>query len=183
MSTSTPRPPSRTGASSSGTRTATSTPTAPSSGRLLWASNAGSYVYSAPAIWRKTVYVGSYDGYFYAFDAATGARRWRTRIGASIHGAPTVLDGLVYFSTCGTCGQRGSRGAAFGPRATYALDARTGRRVWRFFAGHYSPVVADREHVYVAGSTRVYALEERSAKRSAKKSKPARTRKAKGQTK
>ena len=139
MSTSTPRPPSRTGASSLANTDGNVYAYGASSGRLLWASNAGSYVYSAPAIWRKTVYVGSYDGYFYAFDAATGARRWRTRIGASIHGAPTVLDGLVYFSTCGTCGQRGSRGAAFGPRATYALDARTGRRVWRFFAGHYSP--------------------------------------------
>ena len=131
-------------------------------GRLLWASNAGSYVYSAPAVWYRTVYVGSYDGHLYAFNAATGARRWRTRIGASIHGASTVIDGLVYFSTCGTCGQRGSRPAAFGPRATYALDARTGRRVWRFFAGHYSPVVADRDHLYGAGSTRVWALERRS---------------------
>lgn len=152
-----------------------------SSGRLLWASNAGSYVYSAAAVWNRTVYVGSYDGFLYAFDAATGARRWRTSVGASIHGAPSVLDGLVYFSSCGTCGRRGSRPAASGPRATYALDARTGRRVWRFFAGHYSPVVADRDRIYIAGSTRVFALEERS-RRSARKSRPATTTKAKGQT-
>ena len=32
-----------------------------------------------------------------------------------------------------------------GPAATYALDARTGRLVWRYPVGHYSPVVADAE--------------------------------------
>ncbi len=130
-------------------------------GRLLWSSHAGSYVYTAPAIWNRTVYVGSYDGYFYAFDAATGALRWRFDAGASIHGAPSIFGGLVYFATCGTCGSRGSRPAAYGPRATYALNARTGRLVWKFPAGHYSPVVADADRIYVTGSTRVYALTER----------------------
>jgi outer membrane protein assembly factor BamB len=153
------------------------------SGRLLWASNAGSYVYTAPAIWNRTVYVGSYDGNVYAFDAATGARRWRRNLGASIHGAPSVISGLVYFGACGTCGQRGSRYAAAGRRATYALDARTGRVVWRYPVGHYSPVVADQKRIYVVGSTRVYALEDRSRKRSTKKSKPARTRNVNGQSK
>ena len=52
----------------------------------------------------------------------------------------------------------------------------------RFFGGHYSPVVADRERIYVAGSTRVYALEERSRART-RKSRPARTTKTKGQSK
>ena len=58
-------------------------------------------------------------------------RRGAGRRPGSIHGAPTVMDGLVYFATCGTCGQRGSRYAKRGPRATFALDARTGKRVWR----------------------------------------------------
>jgi outer membrane protein assembly factor BamB len=135
------------------------------SGRLLWSSNAGSYAYAAPAIWNRTVYVGSYDGYMYAFDAATGSRRWRQWIGASIHGAASVIDGLLYFATCGTCGQHGSRPAALGPRHTYALDAQTGRKVWRFFDGHYSPVVADRRRLYVVGTGRVYGLVDRARAR------------------
>jgi outer membrane protein assembly factor BamB len=134
-------------------------------GRLLWAQRAGSYVYTAAAVWRKTVYVGSYDGNVYAFDAATGDERWRRELPAAIHGAPTILAGRIYFSTCGTCGQRGSRYAKRGPNVTVALDARTGRVVWRFGDGRYSPVVADAKRVYLAGSTSVYALVERKRAR------------------
>lgn len=138
-------------------------------GRLLWARPVGTYVYTAPAVWDRKVYVGTYDGAFLALDAATGNVRWRHDTHGSVHGAPTVLDGLVYFATCGTCGERGTRGAERGPRRTYALDARTGRQVWSFPDGHYSPVVADAERVYLSGSTRVYALEPRTT-RTKKKS-------------
>jgi len=133
------------------------------SGHLLWSSNAGTYVYTAPAIWNKTVYVGSYDGRFYAFDAATGAHRWTYNAHSSIHGAPSIISGLVYFSTCGTCGSHGQRFAALGPRHTYALNARTGKLVWRYNFGHYSPVVADEERIYIASTARITALTDRSA--------------------
>jgi outer membrane protein assembly factor BamB len=131
-------------------------------GRLLWARPAGSYVYTAAAVWKRKVFVGTYDGFFLALDAATGDVVWRHDTKGSVHGAPTVMDGLVYFATCGTCGHKGTRRAEKGPRATYALDARTGRQVWSFPDGHYSPVVADAARVYLVGSTRVYALEPRT---------------------
>jgi outer membrane protein assembly factor BamB len=152
------------------------------SGRLLWAQQAGSYVYSAAAVWNKTVYVGSYDGNVYAFDAATGDLRWTYSSPGSIHGAPTILDGLVYFSTCGTCGSRGSRYAKSGPRTTFALDARTGKLVWTFPDGHYSPIVADQERIYLTGSTRIYAFAPRRPARSAAASSDASATPARGQT-
>ena len=68
------------------------------------------------------------------------------------------MDGLIYFSTCGTCGHRGSRYAKMGPRSTFALDARTGRIRWRFFDGRYSPIVSDGERVYLMGNTRLYGF-------------------------
>jgi outer membrane protein assembly factor BamB len=128
------------------------------SGKLLWAQHAGSYVYAAAAIWNKTVYVGSYDGTMYALDAATGDIRWRYDAPSAIHGAPTILNGLLYFSTCGTCGHRGSRYAKQGARGTYAIDATTGKLVWSFPDGKYSPLVADNQRIYIAGQTRLYAL-------------------------
>lgn len=127
-------------------------------GDLLWTQHAGTYVYTAAAVWKRTVYVGSYDGNVYALDAATGDIRWKRDLGASIHGAPTVIAGLIYFSTCGTCGHRGSRYAKMGPRKTFALDARTGRIVWSFGDGRYSPIVSDGIRVYLMGDTRLYGL-------------------------
>ena len=99
------------------------------SGRMLWARRAGTYVYTAAAVWRRRVFVGTYDGRVFALDAATGDVRWSSEAPAAVHGAPTVLDGLVYFSSCGTCGSNGQRYAKSGPFSTFAVDARTGKRV------------------------------------------------------
>jgi outer membrane protein assembly factor BamB len=128
-------------------------------GHLLWANHVGSYVYSAPAVWNGKVYVGTYDGRMFALNAATGGVVWRHEAPAAIHGAPTVLSGIVYFSTCPTCGSHGSRSAKSGPRGTWGLNATTGRQVWHFTDGQYSPVVADSERIYVAGRTHVYGFE------------------------
>ena len=127
-------------------------------GHLLWARHAGSYVYTAAAVWQRRVFIGTYDGYLIAYNAATGSEIWRHSAPAAIHGAPTVLGGLVYFSTCGTCGSHGSRSAKSGPRGTYAVDARTGRLVWHFSDGQYSPVVADSKRMYLVGRTHVYGF-------------------------
>jgi outer membrane protein assembly factor BamB len=124
-------------------------------GRLAWSTPTGSFVYAAAAVWRGTVYVGSYDHSFYALDAETGARRWSRDVGHPISGAPTVLDGLVYFSTCGSCSQYESDPEA---RHSYAVDARTGRFVWSFPDGEYSPVVSDGRRVYLVGFTTLYGL-------------------------
>jgi len=128
-------------------------------GHLLWARHAGSYVYTAAAVWHKRVFIGTYNGKFLAYNAATGDQLWSYDAPAAIHGAPSVVDGLVYFSTCPNCGQNGSRSAKSGPRGTFALDARTGRLVWRFSDGQYSPVVADSQRIYVVGWTHVYGFE------------------------
>jgi outer membrane protein assembly factor BamB len=128
------------------------------SGRLLWARSVGTYVYTAAAAWKRRIYIGTYDGRIMALDAATGDTWWSGDAPAAVHGAPTVLDGLVYYATCGTCGQKGSRYAKAGPFVTIAHDALTGKRVWSFGDGRYSPIVADGKRVYLVGSTRLYGL-------------------------
>jgi outer membrane protein assembly factor BamB len=129
-----------------------------SSGRLLWAQSAGTYVYTAAAVWRRRVYVGTYDGKFMAFNAATGDRLWTFNASAAVHGAPSVIDGLVYFAACPRCGSVASRYAKQGDRGTYALDALTGKLVWRWPDGIFSPAVADSRHLYITGRSRVFSF-------------------------
>jgi len=136
------------------------------SGHLLWARPVGSYVYTSPAVWKRRVYVGSYDGRFTALNAATGDVVWQRNVPGPIHGAPTVMAGLVYFSTAlGLRTSHASRYIKDGPRGTYALDARTGKLVWRQrHIGQYAPIVADDQRVLLVGATRVYALVPRKRK-------------------
>jgi outer membrane protein assembly factor BamB len=75
-----------------------------------------------------------------------------------ISGAPTVMAGLVYYSTFGKFTNSHQRRVEDGPFRTYALDARTGKPVWQFPDGQYSPVVADADRVYLSGSEAVYGL-------------------------
>ena len=117
------------------------------SGRLLWSRSTGGYVYGSPAVWRRLVLVGSYDHSFYALDAATGDVRWRFTANGRITGSASVIAGVVYFSTLA--------------ERTYALDAATGRELWRWPDGKYSPVVADRERLYLVGLGRLYGMVER----------------------
>src|SRR5262249_56183708 len=108
-------------------------------GQVVGAGEAGSYVYTAAAVWRREGIIGTYDGKLIAYNVATGDELWRHVAPAAIHGAPTVLGGLVYFSTCSGCGSPGSRGAQSGPRGTYAGNARDGRLVRAFAGGHALP--------------------------------------------
>ena len=64
---------------------------------LLWRYYpTGSKVYSSPAVVDGVVYVGSYDGYVYALDAATGEMIWRFHTGYNVYSSPAVVDGVVY---------------------------------------------------------------------------------------
>lgn len=126
------------------------------SGRTLWMRSLRSYVYASPTVWRGTVYVGSYDGRFHALDASTGATRWSAKAPGPISGKATVLAGAVYFSTCGAC----LAGAPPAVGRTFALDARTGRRLWSFPDGEYAPLVTDGRRAYLVGYSRLFALAE-----------------------
>ena len=91
------RPPrSRSGASTSATPTAASTRSPPTSGALALAQDTGAYVYGSPAVadvagLGPTVYIGSYDGTFYALNARTGDVRWSYAAGGKISGSATVV--------------------------------------------------------------------------------------------
>jgi len=76
------------------------------------------------------IFSGQLDGSFVALDQKTGQIKWRTQLedyhdGYSITGATRYYDGLVYSGMSGA--ENGVRGRV------YALDAKTGAEVWRFW--------------------------------------------------
>ncbi len=114
------------------------------SGKRIWSHSTGGYVYGSPAVWNRLVLAGSYSHTFYAFDAATGDTRWTFTANGPISGSATVVNGVVYFATL--------------KKTTYALAAQTGRLLWTFSDGQYTPVVADKDHLYLVGYARLYAF-------------------------
>ena len=101
------------------------------SGALSWSASTGAYVYSSPAVTDvpglgPTVYIGSYDGNFYAYDADSGGVRWSHAAGGRIDGSATVLGNVVYYSDLGS-------------NTTAGLNWRTGSKVFSFPDGEFSP--------------------------------------------
>ena len=105
-------------------------------GRQKWKAYTGGAVYFPPAVARRRVYVGSADGWVYAFEAATGRRLWRFRVGPSgrripvygklistwpVAGGVLVHKGIVY-AAAGIAHYDGTY--------VVALDAITGKVKW-----------------------------------------------------
>lgn len=120
-------------------------------GRLVWSHGTGAYVYGSPAVDGGRVFIGSYNHRFYALNAATGETVWAFTADGSISGSPTVVGRLVYFASLGRPGAR----------RTYGLDVRTGKKVWVWRDGGFSPVATDGSKLYVVGWGKIYAFEPR----------------------
>jgi len=118
----------------------------PSNAMLLtpsWDFATGDVVSASPAVVNGVVYVGSWDGFFYALDAATGTLKWKFQVdcqstvqpipaqcpggpsapqdrattdGGLITSSAAVVDGRVYFA---------------GGKTMYCLNATDGSLVWK----------------------------------------------------
>jgi len=119
-------------------------------GKLAWAHQTGSYVYSSPAVTAvpglgPTVYIGSYDGTMYALSAYSGAVRWAFHAGGRISGSPTILGRILYF-------------ADLGRHQTFALNLRTGGVIYTRHSGSFDPIVSDGRLIFLSGITGLYGL-------------------------
>ena len=97
-------------------------------------------------------------------------RAGRSTPGGAVHAAPTVMDGLVYYAVCSTCGSAAQRAVARGPRRDVAVRARDGKRVWRFPAAS-TPTRWWRtsERVYITGRSHQYAFAPKGSEAAARK--------------
>jgi outer membrane protein assembly factor BamB len=119
-------------------------------GKLAWAHQTGSYVYSSPAVTDTpglgpTVFIGSYDGTMYALSAYSGAVRWKYHVGGRISGSPTILGQVLYF-------------ADLGLHKTYALNLRTGAVIYTRHSGSFDPAISDGTRIFLSGITGLYGL-------------------------
>ena len=123
---------SRTAAS---TETILTTAAAPNL-RPLWTYKTGAMIAASATVVGGIAYVGSWDGYEYALNAATGTLIWKTYLGLTVVPAcsppqlgvssvPAVVNGVVYVGG--------------GDSNWYALDAATGAVLWSVPTGDNSP--------------------------------------------
>jgi outer membrane protein assembly factor BamB len=120
-------------------------------GTLAWSYSTGGYVYSGPVVANTrhtgpTVYIGSFDGNVYALNAKTGEPRWIRSAGGSVIGSLSAVGDIVY-------------AAEFTNGSTEGFAMKTGRRVFHYKTGTYTPVVSDGHRIYLVGYSSINALQ------------------------
>jgi eukaryotic-like serine/threonine-protein kinase len=113
--------------------------------------------FTALAVANQMIYVGNFDGFFYAFDQETGAENWKFQSGGIFWAGPAVEGDTVY---------------AGNDDVLYALNAQTGEQLWKFQmagSGVSEPTVSDgvlyvsdSSHEFPRGPRHLYALDAQS---------------------
>lgn len=78
--------------------------------------------FNTPIIKKNTLYFGSSDGNFYAFNLQSGYLRWAFQTKGTINSVPTSDDKAVYFGS--------------NDGFVYALSLKTGKKIWSFQSGY-----------------------------------------------
>jgi outer membrane protein assembly factor BamB len=122
-----------------------------SDGTLAWSYSTGGYAYSGPTVANTrhsppTVFIGSFDGNVYALDAKDGSVRWSRSAGGQVIGSLSAVGDIVY-------------AAEFTHNTTSGFMMKSGKRVFRYTYGTYSPVISDGRRIYLTGYSSITALE------------------------
>jgi outer membrane protein assembly factor BamB len=121
-----------------------------SDGELAWTYSTGGYAYSAPTVASTkhsppTVYIGSFDGNIYALDAKDGTVRWSRPVGGQVVGSLSAIGEIVYV-------------AEFTHQRTVGYMMRSGRKVFTYPKGTYTPIISDGRDLYLTGYSSITAL-------------------------
>jgi outer membrane protein assembly factor BamB len=120
-------------------------------GTLAWSYSTGGYAYSGPAVANTrhsppTVFIGSFDGNVYALNAKDGGVRWSRSAGGQVIGSLSAIGDIVYV-------------AEFTNKTTSGFMMRSGKRVFRYPKGTYTPVISDGRRIYLTGYSSITALQ------------------------
>jgi outer membrane protein assembly factor BamB len=120
-------------------------------GALAWSHSTGGYVYSGPVVANTrhtppTVYIGSFDGNIYALDAKNGETRWQRSAGGQVVGSLSAVGDIVYV-------------AEFTNGSTNGYEMKSGRQVFHYKTGTYTPVISDGRRIYLVGYSSINALQ------------------------
>ncbi len=120
-------------------------------GELAWSYSTGGYAYSGPTVANTkhsppTVFIGSFDGNIYAIDAKDGDLRWSRSAGGQVIGSLSAVGDIVYV-------------AEFTNKTTSGFMMRSGRRVFHYPKGTYTPVISDGRRIYLTGYSSITALQ------------------------
>ena len=127
-------------------------------GTLAWSYSTGGYAYSGPTVSTTrhsppTVYIGSFDGNVYALDAKDGSVRWSRSAGGQVVGSLSAIGDIVYV-------------AEFTNNSTSGFMMKSGRKVFHYGRGTYSPVISDGHRLYLTGYSSLTALQPYKFKRA-----------------
>jgi outer membrane protein assembly factor BamB len=130
-------------------------------GELAWSYSTGGYAYSGPTVANTqhsppTVFIGSFDGNVYALNAKDGSVRWSRSAGGQVIGSLSAVGDIVY-------------AAALSNKTTSGFMMRSGKRVFRYGYGTYTPVISDGRRLYLTGYSSITALEPFKPRPKAKK--------------
>ncbi len=122
-----------------------------SDGTLAWSYSTGGYAYSGPTVANTrhsppTVFIGSFDGNVYALDAKDGGLRWSRSAGGQVIGSLSAVGDIVY-------------AAEFSGGSTSGFMMRSGKRVFQYPYGTYTPVISDGRRLYLTGYSSITALQ------------------------
>jgi outer membrane protein assembly factor BamB len=120
-------------------------------GTLAWSYSTGGYAYSGPTVATTrhsppTVYIGSFDGNVYALNAKNGSVRWSRSAGGQVVGSLSAIGEIVYVSE-------------FTNNTTSGFMMRSGRKVFHYGRGTYTPVISDGRRIYLTGYSSITALQ------------------------
>ncbi len=101
-----------------------------------WLFQTQGVIAASAAVVGNSVYVGSWDGYEYALDAASGALYWKTFLGRTI--ANPYCSPPQAGVTSGAAVQNGTVYLGGGDAYWYALNAQTGAIEWKVYVGNNS---------------------------------------------